>query len=373
MSDTTKSTNDVIAISKTSRVAKRSRGPAAIVAVVSLTAAFLMLTSGSASASTAGGIRNAKFQPSCSTTVSGTYGSAPVELQIATAGKTACLTFTASAGDAVVSDIVVTSGSISIFEDVFNADGTSVCAGPYSEPGACTLSVAGKTTIEVSDSGGTHTGTLNIAIQRLNQAEGCKSISFGTGVVKDKITTAGELTCYTFSANSGGVVYGRGTPTKGSITSATFLLGSPNGSEPCDGPEGGGIDCTLSDSGTQSLLIYSGSETGSVDLALQQLNAPVGCSTLTKNGPAVAGDIAKKGQVLCFTFKGKDGKQITGTVSNVTGTFRPFMDLFDPSGTSVLAGPGTSITDTPNVTGTWMFLIYDSSGLGLGTFDIKLT
>jgi hypothetical protein len=343
-----------------------------VAAALVLGSAALILAGPVASASTS--VRPNVDSPTCGTTTALTYGEAPTTLTIATAGKTACGTFTAVAGDNVFTNIDVTSGSIALFLDVFNSNGTSLCGGPYNEGSACTIDTSGTATIQISDSSGTHTGSMAVAIQRLNSAVGCGTVAFGTKTTKVKIKTAAAIPCVTFSAKSGAVLYGRGTVVKGDISSTDFFLGSPNGSLPCGGAEGNGIDCTLSDNGTQSLLFFANSgQTGAFDLVLQRMNKPVGCAKLTKNGAADKGVISTAGQALCFTFSGKNKEDITGTVSGMTGTFSSFMDLFSPSGVSTLAGPGTVISDTLDKTGEWTFLIYDSSGKGIGDFDIRLT
>ena len=42
---------------------------------------------------------------------------------------------------------------------------------------------------------------------------------------------------------------------KGSLATPEITLGAPNGSEPCGSAELGTLECTLSETGTQSLLL----------------------------------------------------------------------------------------------------------------------
>jgi hypothetical protein len=99
----------------------------------------------------------------------------------------------------------------------------------------------------------------------------------------------------------------------------------------------------------------------------------VQCPTLTKHGASKAGSIATIGQVQCFKFAGTNGEKTTTTLSDVTGTLEPLMDLFNPAGQSIAAGPGDTITYTLTSSGTWVVLIEDNSGPGLGDFSIALT
>jgi hypothetical protein len=137
----------------------------------------------------------------------------------------------------------------------------------------------------------------------------------------------------------------------------------------------GTLECTLSETGTQSLLLYAdiAGETDSFDISNQLLTKPVQCPTMTKNGASKAGSISTIGQVQCFKFAGKKGEKTTTTLTDVTGTLHPLVDLFNPAGTSVAAGPGDSITYKLTSAGTWVVLIEDNSGPGIGDFTIALT
>ena len=140
------------------------------------------------------------FMPSCSTTSAISYGEAPVVATIAVDGAVACFTFAGVAGDTEFTNIAVTSGSVAPFLDIFEPNGTSACGGPYEGPGGCPVGMTGTWTIELSDSQGTHTGSMNLAIQRLNSAVGCSTLAFGSTTVKGKVKEPASITCYTFSS-----------------------------------------------------------------------------------------------------------------------------------------------------------------------------
>lgn len=311
--------------------------------------------------------------PSCSSSTSISYGAVPKRVSISKDGAIACLTFHGSDGDVEFTDIAVTSGDISPFFDIFSPSDTSTCAGPYSQPTLCTVDASGTWTIEVSDSENDETGSMNVAIQKLDSAAGCASISYGPKVTKGKVKTPAAITCYKFSQSAGQVVYIRDVGIKGSIGTPDMLLAAPDGSEPC-GNGAGTLECSIGESGTQSLLLYSTEgDTGSFDVSDQRLTSPVDCPKITKGGAAASSEISTIGEVQCFEFKGKDKEKVTVSLADVTGTLDPLMDLFNPSGNSVLAGPTTSLSYTLTAKGTWVVLVEDSSGKGLGDFEISLT
>lgn len=313
--------------------------------------------------------------PACSTTSAISYGEAPQTAEIAVAGEIACFTFSGTSGDLEFTNLDVTSGDVSPFIDIFKPDGTSACGGPYEGPGGCPLDETGTWTIELSDTDGTHTGSMNVAINRVNSAVDCTSLPYGPTTLKGKVKTVAAISCFTFSGRSGDVDYVHVVGVKGALGTPEITLGSPDSSEPCGSVELGTLECPLTETGTQSLLIYAdrGAVTGKFDISIQRVTKPVMCPTLVKNGASDPSSIATKGQVRCFKLSGTDGEKITATLTGVTGTLSPLMDLFDPAGTSVAAGPGESLSYTLDFTGTWVILIEDDSGPGLGNFTIALT
>jgi hypothetical protein len=344
------------------------------VLVVIAGVSILSPLSASASSVSAGATK-VKAMPTCSSTTAISYGAAPAVANIAVAGDVACFTFRAMKNDLEFTDVAVTSGSVGPFLDIFDSGGTSICGGPYEGPGGCSVNSTGTWTIELSDSSGTHTGKMNIAIQRLDSAAGCASISYGSATVKGKVKSPASITCYTFTGAAGDVIYAHVVGIKGTLTTPELTLGAPDASEPCGSVELGTMECSLTETGTQSMLLYSPNDgkTGTFDFSIQRVTDPVSCPALTKNGPKKSGAVATIGQVECFEFTGKNKEAVTITMSSVTGSRGPLMDLFNPAGTSVAAGPMESLSTTLNSAGKWVMLIEDNAGPGLGTFKIALT
>ncbi len=342
--------------------------------LVALGVSVMAPVSASASVTRAAAPR-AESMPSCSTTAAISYGEVPQVADIAVAAQIDCFTFSGTSGDLEFTNLDVTSGDVSPFIDIFKPDGISACGGPYEGPGGCPLDETGTWTIELSDSDGTHTGSMNVAINRVNVAVGCKNLPYGPTTVKGKVKTVAAISCFTFSGKSGDVDYVHVVGVKGALGTPEITLGSPDGSEPCGSAELGTLECPLTETGAQSLLVYAdrGAVTGKYNISIQRLTDPVQCPTLVKHGSSDASSIATIGQVRCFEFAGTDGEKITATLTGVSGTLEPLMDLFNPAGTSVAAGPGETLSYTLDSTGTWVILIEDDSGAGLGNFTIALT
>jgi hypothetical protein len=313
----------------------------------------------------------------CTTTTPIGYSGTPTKGAIATAGADACFTFSTAEGDVVWVDLAATSGNLSLFEDVFRPGPISTCAGPYGGPGACAVPSggAGTWTLRVSDSSGTHTGKFNVSIQRLDKGVGCKAIAFGKSAIKGKITAPASSSCFTLTGKASDVLFARATGISGKLGTPTLLVAAADGSEPCGINEFGEQDCPLTGSGPQTLLVYSSLETptGSFRIYDQQLTAPQHCTALAIGGAGNTGEVAKAGDVACFTFAGSKGQTVTVTLTHLTGSLSPLMDDFRPTGTSACGGPGASLECGLDTTGTWTTLIWDSSSTDKGTGSFTAT
>ncbi|HXQ60875.1 MAG TPA: hypothetical protein VN796_01005 [Acidimicrobiales bacterium] len=159
--------------------------------------------------------------------------------------------------------MATTSGSLSLFDNIFRPGPISTCAGPYGGPVACDVPSggAGSWTLQVSDSFGTHTGKFNVSIQRLDVGVGCKPIAFGKSAIKGKITAPASSSCFTFSGSASDFLFARAVGITGTLGTPTLLLAAADGAEPCGYNEFGEQECPLTDSGTQTLLVYSSLET----------------------------------------------------------------------------------------------------------------
>jgi hypothetical protein len=311
---------------------------------------------------------------SCSTTTAITYGPDSSTGSIASPGTDACFTFMTAPGDVVWLNMANTSGSLSLFFDFFRPGPISTCAGPYSGATACPVPSggSGSWTLQISDSSGTHTGTFNLSIQRLDVGVGCKTITFGKAA-KAHLKQEASSACFTFTGAAGDYLFARSVGTSGTIGTPSAIEASPAGSEQC--LSNGTVECPLASGGLQTLLLYSesGTTTGAFRIYAQQMTSPQRCTSLTVGGGAQSGSVAKPGDVACFTFAGKAGKVDTATITGLTGSLSPEIDFFRPTGTSACASPGLTVSCSLDTTGNWTILVYDSVGPGTGAFSLAVT
>jgi hypothetical protein len=300
----------------------------------------------------------------CSSSTAISYGAPALTGAIVSSVQAACFTFPVTDGDHVRFNVRAVSGGISPFTDVFDAGGVSKCATPGDI--VCTADSTGTWVVQISASA---TGTFNIFDQRLDGPVGCKPITFGAPPLTGKIAAAADAACFTFSGSSGDVVFGKDQNLVGSGAAFTEL-DSPDGSQVCF-TEGGGFTCTLTQTGTQTVLAYySGTQTGSFSMYVQRMTGPAGCSALKFGASAISAKIKSIGAVDCFTYSGPVGALATVDPVVVKGMLSPETDDFSPAGVSKCATPG-ELSCTIDSAGTWTTLIYDTNGTRTGTFTIS--
>ena len=352
--------------------------PVAAALLVTIGICVLAPVSASASSIRTGASRtleSPETMPACSTTAAISYGEAPQVADIAVDGQIDCFAFSGISGDLEFTNLDVTSGDVSPFIDIFKPDGISACGGPYEGPGGCPLDETGTWTIELSDTEGTHTGSMNVAINRVDSAVGCKNLPYGPTTLKGKVKTVAAISCFTFTGDAGDVDYVHVVGVKGALGTPEVTLGAPDGSEPC-GERGAGharVHAQRDRNTEPARLRRQGRRHRQVRHLDPATDQPRPVPHPREERGIRRESIATIGQVRCFEIAGKNGEKITATLTGVTGTLEPLMDLFDPAGTSVAAGPGEMLSYTLNSTGTWVILIEDDSGAGLGNFTIALT
>ena len=101
---------------------------------------------------------------------------------------------------------------------------------------------------------------------------------------------------------------------------------------------------------------------------LEKFPAPVGCTALVVDDPAVLRTINDAGELDCLTFSGSNGDAIRVRVVQQSGTINPVTEVFRADGTTVCANT-FSDDFVCNLTsnGTHTILVRDGAGNGEGT------
>jgi hypothetical protein len=304
----------------------------------------------------------------CSSTTSIGFGAAPLTGVISNPAEAACFTFSAVSGDEVFVNDVGLSGGVAPETDIFDPGGISKCATP-GLISQCAIDSTGVWTIQISDVFLSHTGTFNVFAQRTDSPVGCQALSFGTLPRTGTVRAPSDAACFTFSGNSGDVIFAHAVTTSGTLFASPGLRSFDTLGKALCTTEGD-LFCTLTGTGTQTILAYddgSGLNTGNFHLSIQRLNNPSGCAALKFAAAPISKTISSVGQVACFTFSGVTGDRVSESAVVTSGTFSPEVDLFTPAGLSECANPGQLTDCTLPSGGTWTTLV---DGPGTGAFTM---
>ena len=158
----------------------------------------------------------------------------------------------------------------------------------------------------------------------------------------------------------------------GNLTGGNFVpnieLYSPTGSLLVN-TYTGQVDRTLTAAGTYTILMrdYANANAGNFALTWQKMNAP--CNLTPINcGQVLSGSILA-GELDVYSFTVSANDVVTIRVRKTSGTFSPYMELFNAAG-SRIAGPSTQIDTTFAAAGTYTILVRDYYTKGTGNYLI---
>jgi len=109
------------------------------------------------------------------------------------------------------------------------------------------------------------------------------------------------------------------------------------------------------------------SETGSFTLAFQRPNNPCSPTTLAC-GQSTLRRVSIPGQLDTFVFAGTRGGQADIKLAPRSGTFFPYAELYDPSGTRLSTSSSGQVTAVILTTGNYTLLVHDRAGVNLGSY-----
>ncbi|HEU5104685.1 MAG TPA: hypothetical protein VFU11_02465 [Solirubrobacterales bacterium] len=257
-----------------------------------------------------------------------------------------CYTFTRGAGDPDGEywfRTVRTSGTIGPSWNLFGPSGQRECDGYNNEPeGDCRLLASGDFALVVRDSSVTQSGSFYLTAKRLNPPQGCSdipSVAFGIAPVSGTLSTGGEIDCYRLTASSGDLL---DFSTTGAATAFTLL--NEEGIPRCHWYQS---ECHLTEDGQATLLMYSGTGTGTGSYRFEAscLNVPCGQSntavadvTPNRLGPGDFTSVVLRGRDLDLLESAKlvrNGQSFEAELAEPSADGRAIEARFDLSGASL--------------------------------------
>jgi hypothetical protein len=302
-----------------------------------------------------------------------TAGAAPVAASLATGLQTDCYSMTVSPGDVVRVRMVKTSGSGYPEQDVVRPNGSIACGATTSVEQTCTIDTAGTYHVFVRDYYGAYADGYTLAMQTLDAPAGCSSLGVDPTPTAGSIADVGGMTCYTFTATTGEHVDLRYIWTSGTSFQPEAEIDTPDGRTVCGPSYPSELTCSLGSAGTYAIIVrdYSGPYTGGFNIALQNLNSPVGCSALGLSGTPTGGNFTAAGQTDCYTVSGSAGQTLWFQYQRSTATsVSPQVGLYKPNGSSECSGYAPTLSCTLDASGTFVLLVRDSSGGNLGPYSL---
>jgi YD repeat-containing protein len=109
------------------------------------------------------------------------------------------------------------------------------------------------------------------------------------------------------------------------------------------------------------------SETGSFTVAFQRPNNPCSPTTLAC-GQSTLRQVAIPGQLDAFVFDATRGGQADIKLVPRSGSYSPYAELYDASGSRVATNSNGQLTSVIYTTGTYTLLVRDHSGVNLGSY-----
>ena len=290
-------------------------------------------------------------------------------------GEMANYSFNANAGDVIYSRM--SSGSYSDqYMKLFTPNGTQILSKSSYRTVEfnITLPISGNYTLLLGDSTSSSTGAYGVFLQRLNNPGNATFFQYGS-TLTGNINLYGEYQSYSFSGNSGDLIYSR--MSSGSYSDQNMKLFAPNGTQifSKSGYRSVEFNITLPTSGNYTLLSgdFTGLNTGPYGVFLQRSNNP-GNATLFQYGSTLTGNINRYGEYQSYSFSGNSGDLIYSRMSSGSYSDQN-MKLFAPNGTQILSKSGYRSVEfniTLPTSGNYTLLSGDLTGFNTGAYGVFL-
>jgi len=301
---------------------------------------------------------------------------------ISAVGQKNNYTFTAGAGDKVTIRVLVTSGGMNPYLELYDSSMTKI-AYNYSYSGNYTsidkaLTTGGTYTVVVYDNGNDETGNYNLTWQKLSNPCNATAITCGQAI-SGSLSAAGQQNFYTFTATAGDKVTIRLVKTSGAFQPQLELYDA-TGAEIGSGYNYSGndvvIDKSLSTGGAYTLVVsdYGNDAIGNYNLTWQKLSNPCNATAITC-GQAISGSLSAAGQQNFYTFTATAGDKVTIRLIKTLGALQPQLELYDGTGAKIGSGYSYSGNDVVidkslSAAGAYTLVVSDYGNDATGNYNL---
>ena len=242
-----------------------------------------------------------------------------------------------------------------------------------------TINTPGTYTILASDGfDGTHTGSYNLYLQKLNPPAAASAIEFSQ-TLPGAINQPAEMDAFIFSAAAGDKLIAGMSRVSGNLWQQIRLYDS-HGELLSEAKDAIHAEMTyhLPATGSYALLVsdgFNGTFTGSYNVFIQRTNHPANATSLAF-GQTTPGSINQPAEMDAFTFSASANDQVQINMTGVSGNLWQQIRLYDPSGDLIAENKNANqaeITQVLLANGDYTILAGDGfNGTFTGSYNINL-
>ncbi len=285
---------------------------------------------------------------------------------ISAATPFASYTIPASAGDSLLVRSAAFNSGFNALMEIYDPTGARLNASTYSLSRNVTAS--GNYTVIVGPSAPRTGGAYSLSWQLLNNPAGAGPLTCGGSTVAS-LSPGEQFHYYLAAANAGDLMRMVFTPLSNNVSSTIELYDS-TGARLAASP-----NITQKASATGNYLVIVGpsssiGQTGSFSVAYQRPNNPCTPAALTC-GQSTLRQVTLPGQMDTYTFAATAANMADLRLTQRSGTYTPYGELYDPSGVLRASGAGGELQWLAPASGTYTLLVRDLNA-NLGSYRVSL-
>jgi YD repeat-containing protein len=293
----------------------------------------------------------------------------PAEGQTVAATVTATVPFAsysvpAAAGDALLMRSASTTPGFSAQMELYDPTGARVDSETYA---LTRTAAAGNYTVIVGASAPGTGGGYTLSWQALNRPAGTQPLACGKSA-NGPLAPASQFQYYAVAANTGDVL--RLLLTKLSDNFSPQLdVYDPTGARVASALD---ITATAAAAGNYLVMVSpssSNAENGTYALTFQRPNNPCSATALTCGQTALR-QVTVPAQMDAYTFSGTGGDRADIKLTQRSGGYAPYGELYDANGKRLAAGASGALVANLPAGGTYTVLVRDTRGTTLGSYRI---